>query len=82
MTTYADLQRWVKGRYGFVPKTCWIAHVRELSGLKVRVAPNRADSRTRMVPCPPEKIQTIRAALVHFGIVDSASFCLLGDDSH
>jgi len=36
--TYAEIAECVKLRHGFVPKTCWIAHVKELNGLPVRVA--------------------------------------------
>jgi len=32
--TYAEIQRCVKQQYGFVPKTRWIAHVKEHNGLE------------------------------------------------
>ncbi len=41
MATYRQIQDWVKQHYGFVPKTCWIAHVKEISGATIRKAPNR-----------------------------------------
>jgi hypothetical protein len=69
LATYAEIQAWVKEHAGFVPKTCWIAHVKELSGVKPRLAPNRADPGKRIVPCPPGKVEPIRRALVHFGII-------------
>jgi hypothetical protein len=50
--TYADISDCVKRRHGFVPKTCWIAHVKELNGLPLRVAPNRQCRAVRMVPLP------------------------------
>jgi len=31
--TYSEIQQYVKSKYGKVVKTCWIAHVKELSGL-------------------------------------------------
>jgi len=37
----AYIQDWVKQQYGFVPKTCWIAHVKHMSGLPMRKAHNR-----------------------------------------
>jgi hypothetical protein len=49
--------------YGFVPKTCWIAHVFELSGKKPRVAANRIDAGVRKCPCPAEKQPAIIEAL-------------------
>lgn len=68
MATYKRIQDWVKQNYGFTPKTCWIAHVKEMSGLPVRKAPNRRDAE-RVYLCPPEKVEPIRAALRHFGMI-------------
>ena len=34
MSTYRRIQEYVKRQYGFTPKTCWIAHVKELCGLE------------------------------------------------
>lgn len=65
MATYKEIQDWVKLHYGFTPKTCWIAHVKSLSGLPMRKAPNRIGD-DRVAPCPPEKREAIRAALVHY----------------
>ena len=67
MATYGKIQQWVRARYGFVPQTCWIAHCKELNGLPVRVAPNRACG-GREKPCPPEKRAAIEAAFRHFGL--------------
>ena len=66
-TTYRDIAREVKISAGFVPKTCWIAHVMEMLGLKLRRAPNRIDLGERKYPCPPEKISAIIAALYKLG---------------
>ncbi len=55
MATYRSIQQEVKITHGFVPRTCWIAHVLELSGKRLRVAPNRLDPDVRKNPCPPEK---------------------------
>ncbi len=70
MATYNQIQEYVKKKHGFVPQTCWIAHVKELSGLPVVRAPNRRGSR-RIKPCPPSKVAPIREALDHFGMLDS-----------
>jgi hypothetical protein len=45
MATYKDIQKYVKQRFGFEPKTCWIAHVKELNGLPTRSAPLWSDLR-------------------------------------
>lgn len=50
MATYKGIQKWVKAKHGRVPKTCWIAHCKELAGLPVKRAPNRIQD-GRAVPC-------------------------------
>jgi hypothetical protein len=42
MATIEEIQDYVRTRYGFVPKSCWIADVKEQNGLPVRPAWNRA----------------------------------------
>ncbi|PKL58077.1 MAG: hypothetical protein CVU42_15550 [Chloroflexi bacterium HGW-Chloroflexi-4] len=69
MATYIEIQKWVKEKYGFVPKTCWIAHVKEISGLSVRRAHNRINEK-RMKPCPENRFEPIQAALKHFRIIN------------
>ena len=69
MAPYQQIQEYVKRRYGFVPQTCWIAHVKELSGLAVRRAANRRSSR-RVKPCPPDKQEPIHEALKHLGMLN------------
>lgn len=49
--SYAQAVRWVQEHHGFTPKTCWIAHCKELVGLPVRSAWNRRGTR-RLFPCP------------------------------
>ncbi len=68
MATYKQIQAWVRQEYGFTPKTCWIAHVKGLSGLPMRRAPNRRGLE-RANPCPHEKVEPIRTALRHFGML-------------
>lgn len=62
MATYKQIQQDVRTREGWVPKTCWIAHVKELNGLPISRAPNRA-SEARQVPCPAEKRAAIEEAM-------------------
>ncbi len=33
MTTHKQIQQYVKGVYGYTPKTCWIAHMKEVCDL-------------------------------------------------
>jgi hypothetical protein len=67
MATYAAIQSWVHQRHGFAPKTCWIAHGKEMAGVPVRRAWNRG-WHERTNPCPPEKLPAIMAAFRHFGM--------------
>jgi len=66
--TYKQIQAWVKSEHRFVPKTCWIAHCKELNGLPLGRAPNRQGLR-RVEPCPPAKRHAIEDALRHFGML-------------
>ena len=68
MATYKQIQDWVKKKYNFVPRTCWIADVKHQAGIPMRKAHNRKGEK-RLYPCPQVKIETIRAALRHFGIM-------------
>jgi hypothetical protein len=69
MATYAEVQRYVKLRHGFLLKTCWIPDVKAELGLTTRVAPNRIHTSRREVPCPPDKRAAIEDALRHFGMI-------------
>ena len=69
MATYKEIQSFVKRRYGFNPKTCWIAHVKEEMGLPLKKAPNRQREQ-RKYPCPEEKKSAIEEALRNFGMIE------------
>lgn len=59
----------MKGKYGFQPRTCWIADVKERAGLPVRRAWNRISDK-RQDPCPAEKMGAILDALRYFGMIN------------
>lgn len=69
MATYRQISEWVKRNFDFVPKTCWIAHVKELHGLPVKAAHNRHDLAVRVMPCPEDKKLPIEAAFRHFKMI-------------
>ena len=72
MATYSQIRQWVKENRGWsVQHDCWIAHCKEIAGLKPRRAWNREDSR-RTVPCPPDKQEGIIEAFRHFGMLDDS----------
>lgn len=68
MATYKEIQNWVFENYQFTPKTCWIAHVKEIAGMEVHKAPNRL-CKDRVFPCPPEKVDLIMRALKYFKMI-------------
>ncbi len=68
MATYKEIQAWVKARYGWLPRTCWIAHRKEMNGLPRRNAHNR-QGLARLVPCPADKRDAIFTAFQQFGML-------------
>jgi hypothetical protein len=69
MATSAEIQKFVQRRHGFVPKTGWIAHVKEVRGIPTLRAAKRACRDRDVEPCPPEKREAIEEALRHFGVI-------------
>ena len=69
MATYKQIQEYIKETYGFLPKTCWIAHMKEVLGLESKVVVNRIDINKRTHPCPAEKEKYIEGAFRHFGML-------------
>lgn len=69
MATYKEIQSYVKEKYGFLPKTCWIAHMKEVCGIPVKNSPNRISPDNRKKPCPPEKMEYIKDAFAYFGMI-------------
>jgi hypothetical protein len=69
MATYKQIQAYVKDKYGYFPKSCWIAHVKELSGLHPKASPNRHSISNRTNPCPVEKQADLKDALCHFNML-------------
>ena len=67
MATYRQIREYVKAKNGFSPKTCWIAHVKELVGLDPKQSANRHNVDERKYPCPPDKQNPIIDAMRHFG---------------
>jgi hypothetical protein len=69
LATYREIQDYIRAAHGFVPQTCWIAHVLADHGRTTRPAPNRLTPDARAKPCPPVKRPAIEAALRHFGMI-------------
>ena len=69
MATYKEIQQYVKNKYGYYPKGCWIAHMKELSGIKIKISHRRYDENVRTNPCPENKMKDIKEAFIHFGML-------------
>jgi len=68
IATYQEIQKWVEVHRRFQPKTCWIAHCKELQNLPLRPAANRHGP-GRVEECPLEKRTAIFQAFRHFGMI-------------
>lgn len=69
MATYKEIQEYVKLNFGYTPKTCWIAHTKEICGLSPKVANNRNNVNVRLFPCPENKQEEIKKAFKYFGMI-------------
>lgn len=68
MATYKEIQIWIKENKGIIVQTCHIAHVKEICGIPMREASNR-NGNERKKPCPMDKIEIIKEAFIHFGMI-------------
>ena len=68
--TYKRIQEYVQEKYGFKVHTAYIAEVKRMVGLDMQKAPNAVEQRKHEYhPCPPEKVEAIKDALRHFGLI-------------
>ena len=68
--TYKRIQEYVQEKYGFKVHTAYIAEVKCMVGLDMHKAPNAVEQRKHEYhPCPPEKVEAIKDALRHFGLI-------------
>jgi hypothetical protein len=73
MATDAEIQKFVQHPHGFIPKTGWIAHVKEVHRIPTLRGAKRARRNRDIEPCPPEKREAIEEALWHFGMILTAA---------
>lgn len=69
MATYKQIQDYIRSKYGYSVKTCWIAHMKEVCGLNLKVSPNRHSPTSRVHPCPPSKQNDLREAFQYFNMI-------------
>ena len=68
--TYKRIQEYVQEKYGFKVHTAYIAEVKRMVGLDMHKAPNAVEQRKHEYhPCPTEKVEAIKDALRHFGLI-------------
>ena len=68
--TYKRIQEYVQRNYGFKVHTAYIAEVKRMCGLDMHKAPNAVEQRKHQYhPCPPDKVEAIKDALRHFGMI-------------
>ena len=68
--TYKRIQEYVQEKYGFKVHTAYIAEVKRMVGLDMHKAPNAVEQKKHEYhPCPPEKVEAIKDALRHFGLI-------------
>ena len=68
--TYKRIQEYVQEKYGFKVHTAYIAEIKRMVGLDMHKAPNAVEQRKHEYrPCPPEKVEAIKDALRHFGLI-------------
>ena len=66
---YCDIKAWVEENYGFKVSSLYIGQVKDMCGLaKERDLKNYG--KNRVPKCPPEKVEAIKAAFKHFGMIE------------
>jgi len=69
MASYKEIKNYIKEKYGFTVKTCWITDIKNKFGLITRKAPNRKGVE-RLHPCPQNKESFIVEALRYFQMIE------------
>ena len=68
MVKNEDIKKYVKEKYGFNPKNGWIAHAKEVNGIPIKRSPLRKGA--RKWPCPNNRLDDLKEALTHFGLIE------------
>lgn len=69
MATYDQIRNDVQEKHGRYIRDCWIAHVKEQSGLPLKVAHNRQSKERRAKPCPADVKPLIEATMRRSGMI-------------
>lgn len=66
MTTYKQIQDYIKTKYQVTVKTCWIAHAKEQLGLPLKPSKRSYEGKPRVYQCPEDKFPLIKEAFEYF----------------
>ena len=69
MATYKQIQEYVQSKNKVKPKSCGIAHMKEVCGIPVHVSSNRCNSDKSKVLCLENKKAVIINSFKHFGMI-------------
>lgn len=70
MATYKEIQDYVRINFGYITKSCWIAHCKEIYGLDPKVSLNRHNIGERKHPCPEAKQRDIEQAFQFYQLIE------------
>jgi len=68
LTSYKEIQDFIRNKHGYNAKSCWIAHAKEVYGVPVKRANNRVSDK-RLWPCPKKKLEHLKDAFAHFEMI-------------
>lgn len=72
MASYDEIKDYCYENYGFIPKSCWIADMKQKCGIPVRISPQRKTPDSPAYPCPQNRQKAIIEAFQHFKmLIDS-----------
>lgn len=69
LATYKQIQEHIKKEYGYSAKSCWIAHMKDICGLKPKMSSRRHSPNSRVHPCPESKQNDIRETFKYFNMI-------------
>ena len=61
--TYTQIENYVKSKFGYSPKPCWVADVKRQMGYNIKIAHNRENENSIKNKCPKNKINDIKEAI-------------------
>ncbi len=69
LATYKQIEAHMREKYGYTPKSCWIAHMKEICGLKPKTSSRRYSPDSRVQPCPESKQNDFRETFKYFNMI-------------